>query len=74
MMSGIAGAETSLLEVSPTASKKTYGKKKKKSERKRLDLFLPIRWKNRVVMAVGVLHSNKQTHLLHSDSYVKKLA
>lgn len=72
-MSGIAGAETSLLEVSPTASKKTYGKKKK-SERKRLDLFLPIRWKNHVVMAVGVLHSNKQTHLLHSDSYVKELA
>lgn len=34
MMSGIAGAETSLLEMSPTASKKTYGKKKKKWEKK----------------------------------------
>lgn len=39
MMSGIAGAETSLLEVSPTASKKTYGKKKKKKREKKVRLI-----------------------------------
>lgn len=30
MMSGIAGADNSLLEVSPTTAKKTYGQKKEK--------------------------------------------